>query len=219
MRSSITILLTLANLALVPAAPSPKILDDSVFENAGTPTWKIAVVEGEPPVEFKGTIQDVMKQLKVDYPEYAREAQKKIDAAIEAEEQEADAPPTPEALALAALQKRDHNICFNFPVARERPINDGIQYLRGIAGGLTVRAGPRACDRISCSSNAGIFICNDNPHPFWIPSWDNVANAAKACNNECRRFCFDCGLQTGWWTSGQRFHDGNFNVILRESSC
>ncbi|KAK6716637.1 hypothetical protein SNK04_007589 [Fusarium graminearum] len=98
-----------------------------------------------------------MKQLKVDYPEYAREAQEKIDTAIEAERLEEEAPPSPEAQALAALKKRDHNICFNFPVARERPINDGIQYLRGIAGGLTVRAGPRACDRISCSSNAGIF--------------------------------------------------------------
>ncbi|KAF5228563.1 hypothetical protein FAUST_10993 [Fusarium austroamericanum] len=219
MRSAAAILLAVANLSLVHAAPSPKVYDESVFENAGTPTWKVAVVEGEAPVEIKGTIQDVMKQLKVDYPEYAREAQEKIDTAIEAERLEEEEPPSPEAQALAALQKRDHNICWNFPSARERPINDGIQYLRGIAGGLTIRAGPRVCDRISCSSNAGIFICNDNPQPFWIPSWDNVANAAKACNNECRQFCFDCGLQTGWWTAGQRFHDANFNVIIRESSC
>ncbi|GKU05761.1 serine threonine protein kinase [Fusarium langsethiae] len=163
MRSAVAILLALANFSLVPAAPSPKALDESLFENAGTPTWKITVVEGEPPKEFNGTIQDVMKQLKVDYPEFAREAQEKIDAAIEAEELEDGAPPSPEAQVLDTLQKRDHNICWNFPAARERPIHEGIQYLRGISGGLTVRAGPGACDRISCSSNAGIFICNDFP--------------------------------------------------------
>ncbi|KAM0489795.1 hypothetical protein ACHAP8_012210 [Fusarium lateritium] len=219
MRSAAAILLAIANLSLVSAAPSaPKVLDESVFENADTPTWKINVVKGEAPVEFKGTIQDVMKQLEIDYPEYARKAHEKIDAAMEAEEAN-EAPPSPEAQALDRLQRRDHNICWNFPAARERPIHEGIQYLRGIGGGLTVRAGPGACDRISCSSNAGIFICNDNRTPFFIPSWDNVANAAKACNNECRRFCFDCGLQTGWWTAGQRFHGANFNVILREQSC
>ncbi|RGP64297.1 serine threonine kinase [Fusarium sporotrichioides] len=219
MRSAVAVLLALANLSLVPAAPSPKLLDESVFEDAGTPTWKITVVEGEPPVEFNGTIQDVMKQLKVDYPEFARKAQEKIDAGIEAQELEDGASSSPEAQALKNLQKRDHNICFNFPVAREQYIRQGIQYLRGISGGLTVRAGPGACDRISCSGNSGIFVCNDNSTPFWIPAWDNVANAAQACNNECRRFCFDCGLQTGWWTSGQRFHDAKFNVIIREQSC
>ena len=148
--------------SLVSAAPATKLLSDSVFENADTPTWKIAVVAGEDPVEFKGTIQDVMEQLKVDYPEYARKAQKEIDAAIKAEEESGDdEPPSPEAQALDRLQKRDHNLCWIFPSAREQPIREGIQYLRGIRGSLTVRAGPRACDRISCSDDAGIFICND----------------------------------------------------------
>jgi hypothetical protein len=91
--------------SLVSAAPASKTLDESVFENAGTPTWKIAVVKGEAPVEFKGTIQDVMEQLKVDYPEYARKAQEKIDAAIKAEEESGvDEPPSPEAQALDRLQ-------------------------------------------------------------------------------------------------------------------
>ncbi|KAH7180056.1 uncharacterized protein B0J16DRAFT_387884 [Fusarium flagelliforme] len=220
MRSAVAIVLALANFSLVSAAPASKVLGESAFDNAETPTWKIAVVDGEDPVEFKGTVQDVMKQLKVDYPEYARKAQEEIEASIKAEDESgANEPPSPEAQALDRLQRRDSNICWNFPAAREKPIRIGINYLRGIRGPLTVRAGPGACDRVSCSDDAAIFICNDNRTPFRIPTWDHVANAAAACNNECREFCFGCGIDTAWYTAGQRFHDANFNVIVRKHGC
>jgi len=148
--------------SLVSAAPATKTYDESVFDNADTPTWKIAVGDGEDPVEFKGTVQDVMKQLKVDYPEHARKAQEEIDAAIKAEDESgANEAPSPEAQALDRLQKRDSNICWNFSAAREKPIRTGINYLRGLRGDLTVRAGPGACDRVSCSDDGAIFLCND----------------------------------------------------------
>ncbi|KAJ4129087.1 hypothetical protein NW768_007618 [Fusarium equiseti] len=220
MRSAVAIALALANFSLVAAAPASKVFDESVFNNADTPTWKIAVVDGKAPIELKGTIQDVMDQLKVNYPEYVRKAQGEIDAAIKAEDESGvNEPPSPESQALDRLQKRDSNICWNFPAAREKPIHKGINYLRGLRGSLTVRAGPRVCDRISCDEDAAIFICNDNRTPFYIPTWDHVANAAAACNNECRRFCFGCGIDTAWYTAGQRFHDANFNVIIREHKC
>lgn len=176
-----------------------------------------------------------MAQLEIDYPEYAAKALGRIEDDVQAQEL-AQTTAAPQLEARAALEKRDHNICYNFPIAEERYIRSGIAYLRGIRGDLRIRPGPRACDRISCSDKAGIWLCNDvsvknprskvevemeeywppqNPFEKWIKSWDDVANGAQACNNECRYFSYG-GSLTGWVTSGQRFHDpGLFNVILR----
>jgi hypothetical protein len=101
-----------------------------------------------------------MAQLEIDYPQYAAKALKRIDDDVQAQEL-AQTTAAPQLEARAALQKRDHNICYNFPVAEERHIRAGIAYLRGIRGDLRIRPGPRVCDRISCSNKAGIYLCND----------------------------------------------------------
>ncbi|KAJ4007687.1 hypothetical protein NW752_010356 [Fusarium irregulare] len=213
MRQSIVTFLALASLTLASAVPVAGITGE-LPDNAQEPTWRIQVEEGKPPVIFHGTIQKVMDQLKIDYPEYAAKALESIEEDIQAHESELTTA-VPEVEVRVALQKRDHNICYNFPVAEERHISTGIAYLRRIPGDLRLRPGPRACDRISCSEKAGIWLCNDNPFEKWIKSWDDVANGAQACNNECRYFSYG-GSLTGWVTSGQRFHDpGLFNVILR----
>ncbi|RFN54322.1 serine threonine protein kinase [Fusarium flagelliforme] len=217
MRQTIITFLALANLSLVSAVPVGEVTDE-LLNKAQEPTWRIQVEQGKPPVTFHGSIQKVMDQLEIDYPQYASKALERIDDDLQAQEL-AHSTAAPEVEARAALEKRDHNICYNFPVAEERHTNTGIAYLRGIRGDLRIRPGPRACDRISCSHNAAIYLCNDNPFEKWIQSWDDVANGAKACNNECRYFSYD-GSLTEWVTSGQRFHDpGLFNVILRYDTC
>jgi len=133
---------------------------DELLNKAQEPTWRIQVEEGKPSVIFHGSIQKVMDQLEIEYPQYAAKALERIDGDLQAQEL-AQSTAAPEVEAKAALEKRDHNICYNFPVAEERHINTGIAYLRGIRGDLRIRPGPRVCDRISCSHNAAIYLCND----------------------------------------------------------
>lgn len=46
--------------------------------------------------------------------------------------------------ARAAFEKRDHNICWNFPTPEEKPIREDIAYLRGIPD--DVSNGAQACN-------------------------------------------------------------------------
>ena len=117
-------------------------ITDELLNDAQEPTWRIQVEEGKPPVVFNGSIQKVMAQLEMDYPEYAAKALSRIEDDVQAQEL-AQTTVAPQLEATAALEKRDHNICYNFPVAEERYIRSGIAYLRGIRGDRRIRAGPR----------------------------------------------------------------------------
>lgn len=133
---------------------------DELLNKAQEPTWRIQVEQGKPPVIFQGCFHKVMYQLKVNYPQFAAKALERIHVDLQAQGL-VQSTAAPEVEAKAALGKRDHNICYNSPVAEERHIDTGIAYLRGIRGDLRIRSGPRVCDRISCSHNAAIYLCND----------------------------------------------------------
>ncbi|KAH7312715.1 hypothetical protein B0I35DRAFT_411400 [Stachybotrys elegans] len=168
--------------------------------------WKIEVEAGKPPVVLKGTVQEVLAQLEADYPETAAIA---IDGIAAAASAEASAVPS------ESLDKRDYNLCRNFPVAMLRNVEEGVYYLRGVPGRPTLNGGRGVCARVSCSYNAAIWWCNDNPNRVELASFNDIANGAKVIADDCKQFY----NSAGWMVSGQRFHDNNINVIVRENSC
>ncbi|KAH7321106.1 hypothetical protein B0I35DRAFT_477622 [Stachybotrys elegans] len=178
------------------------------------PAWEFDIEEGKPPVVLKGTAESVMDQLTADYPDFASKALARIASVNVDSVGQSSAVPE-------GLTKRDSNLCWVFPIARENYIRDGIVYLHGVPGRPSIPAGPRVCHRVSCSWGSGIWWCNDNNFSKTLGSYKDIANGAQACNNECRRFAFDAGLDTGWWTSGQRFHNDGINIIIRggEANC
>ncbi|KAK0100755.1 hypothetical protein ONS95_007205 [Cadophora gregata] len=93
----------------------------------------------------------------------------------------------------------------NWKPVGEAPLLDGIDYLHRIKG--DIRFSARSCGRVSCSWNAGIFLCNDNYVEWWVTAskiGDYAQNIAKAC-------CRDC--------MGQQFDDANWNVCVASSPC
>ncbi|KAH7303410.1 hypothetical protein B0I35DRAFT_498380 [Stachybotrys elegans] len=171
-------------------------------------SWAIEIEASKPPVIFNGTVEQVMAQLEVDYPETAALAVNNVLSV-------ATASAKTSAIASNGLTKRDHTICLNFPRAEVRYIDDGINYLRGVPGRPWLPAGPRVCARVSCSYNAAIWWCNDNNWRVDLGSYSDIANAARLITDECKYFTYSAG----WVTSGQRFHNDNLNVIVRGDSC
>ncbi|KAH7316949.1 hypothetical protein B0I35DRAFT_451748 [Stachybotrys elegans] len=167
-------------------------------------SWAIEVIPGKPPAIFNGTVEQVMAQLEADYPDFAASALENInkEAAILA-----NASPAPADI----LTKRDHNICYNFPMASTGRIQEGINYLHGLTGRPWLGPGPRNCQRVSCSWRAAIWWCNDNNYRVEHTDWHGIANAAQVIVNECARGASD--------VSGQRFHNDNINMIVRDGDC
>lgn len=64
-------------------------------------------------------------------------------------------------------------------LARVDKINDGVTYLRQVAGKPANGPGPNNCGRVSCSWNSAIYWCNDvRIHTYpWYPQLDIVSNA------------------------------------------
>ncbi|KAH7407293.1 hypothetical protein BKA64DRAFT_742946 [Cadophora sp. MPI-SDFR-AT-0126] len=93
----------------------------------------------------------------------------------------------------------------NWKPVGEAPLKDGIAYLRHIKGDIRFNA--RTCTRVSCSWNAGIFLCNDNYVEWWVTAskiGDYADNIRRAC-------CRDC--------MGQQFDDAGWNVCVASSNC
>ncbi|KFA80912.1 hypothetical protein S40288_07979 [Stachybotrys chartarum IBT 40288] len=192
-------LFAISSQAFVSATSISDPLDGYEIE---TPSWEFSITEGSPPVVLNGTIEAVIAQLKEEYPDFAAEVLKSIEAAEDDDEITNDGDST--------LSKRQHfNECFNQPsVATTALIEQGIRNLRGRPGRPSV--GANRCNIASCSNGAGILWCNDNTHSVSLNSWDDVANAARVLVNQCSMTI--SGIRV---TYGQRFHGNRQNVVVR----
>ncbi|RAK97951.1 uncharacterized protein BO80DRAFT_179862 [Aspergillus ibericus CBS 121593] len=86
-------------------------------------------------------------------------------------------------------------------------IRSGIKYLKGLEGKCGVSKGPKSCARISCSYNAGIFLCNDEElHVKCSDLADYANDIIERCDE-------------GEYVNGQEFDDGNWNIVVAESLC
>lgn len=108
-----------------------------------TVSWDVQVPDGST-VVLNGTIQEVYTQLLDLHPN-------------------ADLSPSTVVSKRTNLKlsKRDSVTCGNWPLANKGYIQDGITYLRTVAGAPRNGPGPGNCGRVSCSNNAAIWWCND----------------------------------------------------------
>ncbi|KAI9147220.1 hypothetical protein HJFPF1_13254 [Paramyrothecium foliicola] len=216
MRQTILSIATLASIAAVSATPVltsiPAVTPPKGY-TVQDPTWEVDVIPGQPPVVFNGTIQQVLAQLQEEYPDYAAQALERISKYLKVDDSTTPAAAVPE-----ALTKRDHNVCWAWPWGNTDRIREGIAYLRGVGGRPRLRAGPGSCDRVSCSYKSAIWWCNDNHFEKEIGSFSDIANAAVVIINECQQFVY-AQQYTGWYSSGQRFHNDLLNVIIRGDDC
>ncbi|KAK8926993.1 hypothetical protein H634G_02036 [Metarhizium anisopliae BRIP 53293] len=96
-----------------------------------------------------------------------------------------------------------------------RRIEQGIEYLRGLAGVPRNGPGPETCARVSCSYQAAIWWCNNAPFARALGSWDDIADSAQLMVWKC---------STGRpyadkYMTGQAFSTENWDVIIRQDEC
>ncbi|KAH7320610.1 hypothetical protein B0I35DRAFT_407683 [Stachybotrys elegans] len=92
---------------------------------------------------------------------------------------------------------------------------EGDRYLRRLNGYCRAPAGPRACARVSCSNQCGMFLCNDNSYP--IDVWcGNIAGDYKDISSRC----WESGNDWGWYDTlkGQVFRS-IWNTIVVHQYC
>ncbi|KAH6676389.1 hypothetical protein B0J14DRAFT_560689 [Halenospora varia] len=92
-------------------------------------------------------------------------------------------------------------------------IREGINYLSVLFGECGVQGGPGACTRISCSYNAGIYLCNDNSYAIF-PNCGYLASYADDISGQC----FIAG-RGNTLTCGQQFDTDNYNVCVHSDRC
>ncbi|KAL8370016.1 hypothetical protein RB595_000396 [Gaeumannomyces hyphopodioides] len=141
----------------------------------GTIEWKGVLEEGKPEVILSGKdfeeIERKAKDLNPSYTIFAAENSTALEARSE------------------ALDSRQtvYMIC-DHPLERANVdgIREGIAYLRTILGNCRAGPGPYSCGRVSCSWNAAIHYCNDNPTEHWEPCrW--IGDVADNVVNQCQR--------------------------------
>ncbi|KAK7946203.1 uncharacterized protein PG986_010524 [Apiospora aurea] len=103
--------------------------------------------------------------------------------------------------------------------AMANPIHDGIVYLRGKQD-CTAKGVPgwTYCQRVSCSYNSAIFVCNTNYATPVSPPCNIVADYAQLVVDNC----FQDALQSvndRYITQGEVFDDGYWHVYVGYSNC
>ncbi|KAJ6436678.1 hypothetical protein O9K51_10797 [Purpureocillium lavendulum] len=151
--------------------------------------WNVEVAPGRTEV-LNGTVQEVYAQVLQINPNFSLSR----------------APET-----RGLRHKRSTVNCGNWPLANKGRIQEGINYLRGVAGAPRNGPGPGNCGRVSCSYNAAIWWCNDNTSPKTLDSWNWIADSAQHIVNTCGPVASQ--------VSGQNFESGNWNTIVRGDSC
>ncbi|KAK8070544.1 hypothetical protein PG997_010747 [Apiospora hydei] len=103
--------------------------------------------------------------------------------------------------------------------AMANPIHDGIVYLRGKQD-CTAKGVPgwTYCQRVSCSYNSAIFVCNTNYATPVSPPCNTVADYAQLVVDNC----FQDALQSvndRYITQGEVFDDDYWHVYVGYSNC
>ncbi|KAK0739480.1 hypothetical protein B0T21DRAFT_409829 [Apiosordaria backusii] len=85
---------------------------------------------------------------------------------------------------------------------------NGAGYLYQLDGKARIGPGDH-CDRVSCSWNAGIFLCNKNNFVKEV-EWKQIGDAAQFLIEHCGK---------DGQVMGQVDFKGNWNVVVREDPC
>jgi hypothetical protein len=144
--------------------PTADSTTDSTTSTTHAAEWVVEVSPGQT-ITVNGTIQDVHAALIKGDPRYNN-----IDGAAHRTAAAAGGIPVP-------IQKRETDFgggaYFCGAVWQYHSLDhywEGLEYLRGIRGKVHMRAGPAACDRVSCSYGAAVYLCNDVSFVFFSSS-------------------------------------------------
>ncbi|KAH7131336.1 hypothetical protein EDB81DRAFT_950651 [Dactylonectria macrodidyma] len=93
-------------------------------------------------------------------------------------------------------------------------IRDGIDYIKDnwFGANCVVEAGPKKCQRFTCSWNSAIWLCNDTKKKINVPC-RYIAYSAEKIIDKCGWYDWEPRVQ------GQRFHNQDWNVIVGKDSC
>ncbi|KAL4778227.1 hypothetical protein BJX76DRAFT_362933 [Aspergillus varians] len=182
------------------------------------PTWDFPVFpEDTAPTTFNGTIQEAHTELLRRNPNWDTDFSRLLTRSpVSVTEKETETEEDGSDLTKRAVFTELR--CFDqtqWNPAGYLPIEQGIDYLRGLSGRPGMRAGPAACGRVSCSWGAAIWWCNDANEFKLLESYDSIADGAA----NIVRHCFRDGNFQPRVVGGQIFHETNWNVIVREDDC
>ncbi|PGH26477.1 hypothetical protein AJ80_01791 [Polytolypa hystricis UAMH7299] len=186
------------------------------YEVVGELTWIGSVEEGGPEYTFTGNAESILKEILALNPNYA--------PALE------DPPPAENSTNVLAERSKGNIYC-NFGGNGEIEvgrIEKEERYLRSLGTSKChVGAGPGKCVRVSCSYNAGVWLCNDNKYAV-SPRCTSLADYVRNIINRCQRHLYapcwwnegkTCTTVDEWRVRGQQFDSDGYNVIIGSSKC
>ncbi|POR32128.1 Uncharacterized protein TPAR_07670 [Tolypocladium paradoxum] len=166
-------------------------------------SWEVQATPGGPTVVLNGTVQDVHAQLVKLNPDW--EAQFADDGSRENN--------------AATLEKRTDFMGSGYVCGgrwKECDLDrliEGIRYLRNVTATQPYAdGGTGICSRVSCSYNAAIWWCNDDPSPKQLVSFGSIADGVQYLIFMCQAL----GKPT---FSGQVFHSTHWNVVATAAEC
>lgn len=124
-------------------------------------SWEVTPAPGQFPVILNGTIEQVHSQLLEINPDYQTETPEKRSF-TQIREDLVAAPTAASASTSIAHSTQIWKLnCGGYDAANTSQIQEGVNYLNGIAGQPRNGPGPNNCGRVSCSYNSAIWWCND----------------------------------------------------------
>ncbi|KAF8859294.1 hypothetical protein BDZ45DRAFT_689391 [Acephala macrosclerotiorum] len=164
-------------------------------------------------VELSGTVEEMYAEFTRMYPEVV------ANAALHANNTDKTRSLENDLQTRTPSPRGDHYCCpvgnSGWTYTRSGYIQEGMQYLYDFNGVCNTGGGPGNCVRVSCSYNAGIYLCNDNTGDLVI-SCKDVVWYTQELLNDCSRTIWPNPL---WYTCGQVFDNANYNVIVHGDSC
>ncbi|OQE27246.1 hypothetical protein PENSTE_c004G06836 [Penicillium steckii] len=90
-------------------------------------------------------------------------------------------------------------------------LQDGIDYINGLSGAPTAKAGK--CNRVSCSYGAGIYVCSDDGEDHPLKSWKTVGSVTTYIMNRCQE------ADTAGVVRGRLHSPDGWGVLVQEADC
>ncbi|CAJ2504521.1 Uu.00g119150.m01.CDS01 [Anthostomella pinea] len=160
-------------------------------------TWRGVIEKDGPEMAFNGTIQQVEAQIQAMKPGFTWQALRR----------DLGMPQT-------SLQKRSKDKIY-CDIGGDLSVPNGpltvhVEWahdaLQANTGTCAVDGGPKVCSRVACSSNAGVWLCNDSTDRI-EPKCHDLASYVQDIIGRCNKDSH--GHKT---TRGQEFDTGNFIV-------
>ncbi|RCI16112.1 hypothetical protein L249_3216 [Ophiocordyceps polyrhachis-furcata BCC 54312] len=182
---SFLLLLLATNVQALPPTPS------TPSASAQVSLWTIFDSKGHPHL-INGTLEEAYQTMRVIDPNF-------------------QPPPEPGNRSLYARAYEFGIKCDGAGPAYLGEIKKGIDYLTTIPGSPMI-AGSSSCERVSCSWNSAIWLCNEGQRSLTISNWLEVARSAQGIVDRCM-------LPGEILVMGHSFEAVGWRTVVGHSSC